>query len=294
MVPPKQDPVRNPLLIIQVVLIGMLFVALTLSAIFERGAPGSAPTADVNAIKTEAVLATWASATQTAEVWTPTLQFTPTAENAPTLSATVTPSPTSTAQYTPPLSTTDTPSSAATRPPEPILRTGTGDSLFYPEKWPGPAVVRITYDGSGFFSVWTLDKDGKRELQLANSLGAYHGDSLIDFLGNQRTLHFEVRTAGAWQIELLPLSSAHRESIPGVIAGTGDEVILLDGSQTPERLTVDASDAWGNFTVWAYGGASNLMINAVAPYTGTMPLPSVTTAIAVKAIGPWSLEIITR
>ncbi|MFH1186387.1 MAG: hypothetical protein V1755_15360 [Chloroflexota bacterium] len=270
MLPTKPDPVRNPLLIIQIVLIGMLFVALTLSAIAERDAPASAPTANVNAIKTQASLTAWANPTRTAEASTPAAEYTPTP------SATATPSPT------------------PTQPPEPILRTGTGDSVFHPQKWIGPAVVRITYDGRGPFLVWTQNENGKRELMLANSLGAYHGSSLIDFQGPQRTLRIEVRTAEAWHIELLPLSAARREHIPGAIRGTGDEVVLLDGSQAPDLLTADASTAWGNFSVWAYGNPSHLVINAVAPYTGALPLPPGTTALAVKAIGPWSLQLTAR
>lgn len=258
----------------------MLFVALTVSAITERDAPAIAPSADVNAINTEAILTAWASATQTADAWTSTAEYTPT------------PSATATPSRTP--SATARPSPTPTQPPEPIFRTGSGDSVFYPEKWVGPAVVRITYDGRGSFLVWTQNENGEREQLLANTVGAYHGSSLIDFLGNQRTRRLEVRTAEAWQIELLPLSSARHELIPAIITGTGDEVVLLEGSEATDRLNADASGAWGNFTVWAYGDPSNLLINSVAPYTGTMPLPPGTAALAVKAIGPWSLEVTAR
>ena len=276
MAPPRQDPVRNPLLVIQLVLIGLLFVALTLSAIAEHGAPAITPTAHVDPLSTDAVPDAWARAEQTAAAWTPTASHTP----APTATA--------------PPSATAAPALTPTQPPEPILRTGTGDSVFYPQKWVGPAVVRITYDGRGPLLVWTHDENGKREVMLTNSLGAYHGNSLIDFQGPQRTLRLEVRTTEAWQIELLPLSAARREPVPGVIRGTGDEVVLLDASQAAEILTADASTAWGNFTVWAYADPAHLVINAVAPYTGAVPLPPGTTALAIRAIGPWSLQLTAR
>jgi hypothetical protein len=86
----------------------------------------------------------------------------------------------------------------------PILRTGIGDSVFYPQKWVGPAIVRITYGGAGALVVWSQNANGDREALLANTTGPYRGDSLIDVLGSQRTLRFEVRTAGAWQIEVCP------------------------------------------------------------------------------------------
>jgi hypothetical protein len=37
-----------------------------------------------------------------------------------------------------------------------------------------------------------------------------------------------------------------------------------------------------------------LMIDAVAPYSGTVVLPGDTTVLAIKASGPWSLELTTR
>jgi hypothetical protein len=204
-------------------------------------------------------------------VGTPTLASTPTAL-APTASA----SPT------------------ATPPREPIAHSGIGDSVFYPQKWIGPAVVRISYDGPGPLTVWTQNDDAEREDMLANVVGPYQGNSVIDLFGNQRILRFEVRTAGAWTIEVLPLSTAMHLSIPGAIQGSGDDVVVFDGPFTPDLLMVDAPLATGAFTVLSYGSQRDEVIGTSGPYSGTVSIPRDTTVLAVKALGPWRLEIATR
>ena len=270
MIKPQRS--RTALLILQVMLIGMLLAALVLSALAERSTPPPTPTVDVDEMNTAAVLTVRAGATQTAAAWTPTAGI----------------SPTPSATDTPP------PSPTATPPREPIVRTGSGDSVFYPQKWIGPAVVRITYDGRGSLVVWAQNANGEREALLANSSGPYRGDSLIDVQGNQRTLRFEVRTADAWQIEVLPLSQARRTVVPGAVSGNGDDVLVLDGPLPPDLLVVDASAAAGSFSIWAYGDASSPVVSAPAPYAGTVALPRQTTTLAVKAVGPWHIEITTR
>jgi hypothetical protein len=174
------------------------------------------------------------------------------------------------------------------------LRTGTGDSVFYPQKWIGPAVVRITFSGEGPLLVWTQNDNGDREELLTNTIGPYDGDSLIDLLGSQRTLRFEVRSGESWQIEVLPLSRARHLAAPGSVGGTGDEVIVLEGLYEPDLLQVDASGATGVFAVWAYGGGRERVISSYAPYMGTVPIPKGTTALTIRATGPWSLEITIR
>jgi hypothetical protein len=270
MIKPQRS--RTTLLILQIVLIGMLIAALTLSALAERQAATPTPTVDVSDLSTLAAVTEQALATQTVAASTPTLELSP----------------------TPPA--TETPAASPTPTPQrvPILRTGIGDSVFYPQKWVGPAVVRITYDGSGTLVVWAQNANGDREALLANTTGPYRGDSLIDVLGSQRTLRFEVRTAEAWQIEVLPLTEALHTTAPSTVSGTGDQVLVVDGSLPPDLLVVDASTATGSFSIWAYGDSGGPVITAAAPYAGTVALPRRTTALAVKAVGPWRLEITTR
>ena len=189
---------------------------------------------------------------------------------------------------------TESPSPTSTPPREPILRAGSGDLVFYPQKWIGPAVVRVGHDGAGPLTVWTQNDNAEREDMLVNAIGPYHGNSAIDLLGSQRILRFEVRTADAWTIEVLPLSAAIHMTIPGAIQGAGDDVVVLEGPFAPDLLTMDATSVSGDLSVLAYGTQRDQVIGAVGPYTGTVSIRRDTTVLAVKSTGPWRLEITTR
>lgn len=266
----RSDPARTILLVIQLLLAIALIVALILSAIQARNdaAPTPAPTstelAPPSALPTEPV-----------DLATATTAFTPT------------PLPT----HTPIPTATTAPSPTAFR--ETITLTGQGDAVVYPQKWIGPALVRINYDGGGPLLVWTQDNNAERVDLLAQTNGPYHGASFMDFIGNQRSLRFEVRTTDHWQIDVMPLTLARHENVPGTFRGEGDEGIVLQGAR-PDLLTVDASSATGAFVIWAYGQGRTQVLTTIAPYIGTLALPRDTTALAVKSSGPWSLEITTR
>ena len=267
----QPDRLRNPLVVVQVILIGLLLLSLTLGALLERD-ERAAPSATATLTATQAEMTATVASTDTAGPATSTLESTATA--LPTQ--------------------TSSPSPTATPPREPILHTGIGDSVFYPQKWIGPAVVRIGYEGAGPLTIWTQNDSAEREDMLVNIVGPYHGDSVIDLLGNQRILRFEVRTAEAWTIEVLPLSAAMHLTIPGAIHGADDAVVVLEGAFAPDLLTVDAPTATGDFSVLAYGAQRDQVIGAVGPYAGTVSIRRDTIVLAVKAHGPWRLEVTTR
>lgn len=267
----QPDRPRHPLIVLQVVLIGLLVISLTLGALLE-GEDSASPTEATTFTPTVMAATATKAVTETSSPATPTLE------------------PTSTT----PATFTASPSATATPEREPIARSGAGDSVFYPQKWVGPALVSIGYDGAGPLTVWTQNDNAQREDMLVNVAGAYHGNSVIDLLGTQRILRFEVRTAGQWNIVVLPLSSAMHLTIPGSIQGAGDDIVVLDGPFAPDLLTVDASTSIGDLSVFAYGEQRDQVIGAVAPYAGTVSIRRDTSVLAVKARGPWRLEITTR
>jgi hypothetical protein len=265
----RSDPARTPLLIVQIILVAALFVTLTLAALSDRGPDAVTPASPTAATHTQVVV-------------TPSAALTPTA----TASAAA-------AASTPTLPPTEAPLPTPTEQREPIVLTGSGDSIKYPQKWIGPALVRINHSGDGPFLVWTQDQNAERVDLLAKSPGPYQGASLIDFTGAQRTLRFEVRAAGTWQIQVLPLSLARHENVPGLFQGTGDEAVVLQGAP-PDLMTVDASSATGELSIWSYGRTEDLLVNTTAPYMGTVAIPKDAAGLGVKASGPWSIEITTR
>jgi hypothetical protein len=267
----QPDRPRNPSTVVLIILIGLLVISLTLGAVLE-GDQAAAPTIAATPTPTEAEKSPTAVLTDTAGPATPALESTPTA----------------------PATAIETPSPTATPPREPIVHSGSGDSVFYPQKWIGPAVVRVSHDGAGPLTVWTQNDNAEREDMLVNVVGPYRGNSVIDLLGIQRILRFEVRTADAWTIEVLPLGAAMHLTIPGAIQGAGDDVVVIEGPFPPDLLSVDAPAVTGEFTVLAYGTQQDRVIDAVGPYNGTVSIPRDTTVLAVKAVGQWRLEITTR
>ncbi len=45
----------------------------------------------------------------------------------------------------------------------------------------------------------------------------------------------------------------------------------------------------GNFTVWAYGGSADLLVNVIGAYSGTVVVPRDTQFLAITCNGSWSL-----
>jgi hypothetical protein len=48
----------------------------------------------------------------------------------------------------------------------------------------------------------------------------------------------------------------------------------VKGTGRPDLLKVDASQAKGNFAIWGYGNDRDLLVNEIAPYSGTVVVAS--------------------
>jgi len=222
-------------------------------------------------------------ATRTAEVViTQTFEALPTETPLPT--KTPIPSKTSIPSNTP------RPTNTATPAPQPIILTGTGDMVVDVPKWDGPALLNITYTGNRNFAIWSYASNGEKIDLLVNTIGQYKGIRPIDFRSDESTVRLEIKASGAWEIHVLPLEYITQVHIPGTYESTSDDVIALVGGK-PDLLTVDASTATRNFVVYSYGNYSDLLVNEIAPYTGTVVLSSDTIILEIIATGSWSIQI---
>ena len=155
--------------------------------------------------------------------------------------------------------------------------------------------MKIKYTGNRNFVVqnYPVGSGNPYDL-LVNTIGSYEGTVPLDFHDGEQTARFEITATGAWEIQILPISDARTEHIPGMISGIGDDVILIGGG-VPDLLKADASQASRNFIVEAVANNSiDLVINDIAPYTGTKILDSGTVALIIHATGLWTLDISTR
>ncbi len=257
--------------IVLLIVSGFLLCYCLMALPLGRGSGTSdAPTQNLNAVETNAFQTAWAPFTQTA------------------LASTATPSQTPLPTETPLPTPTNTP------PPEPILLTGSGDSIVDVAKWNEPAIMRAKYSSGGNFIVQNYDANNQQIELLINTIGSYEGTVPLDFLIGEMTARFEVKASGPWEIQILPLTQMRHAAIPGNIQGIGDDVIYLDGANA-DLINANANTAQGNFIVFSYSKSGvDLIFNEIAPYAGTALLNGSTFMISIKTEGNWSLDVTTK
>lgn len=215
---------------------------------------------------------------------TPT-EPTNTPEPTTTPAPTDTPAPTSTPEPTETPAPTETP----TPLPEPIVLSGTGDSIVDVEKGPEPALVQIEGNAaSRHFAVTSLGEGNEQLNLLVNTTEPYAGMRPLDFLEGEHTVRFEVTGEGDWTIEILPLGAIEVVSIPGEISGNGDYVFAVEGN--PDTAQISGNAAGRHFAVRGYGsGFPDLLVNTTDPYDGRVLLSADTLILEVTGVGEWTV-----
>jgi hypothetical protein len=115
----------------------------------------------------------------------------------------------------------------------------------------------------------------------------------LDFGSDEVTTRLEITASGNWEIQIVSILMMRIEHIPGTFTGSGDDVVYLAGG-APDLMVVDASTANGNFAIWSYGDSGrDLLVNEIAPYTGTVIVPRDDFILEITAEGSWSIEVKT-
>lgn len=218
-----------------------------------------------------------------------------------TRSQTRTPRPTQTPMptYTPRPTQTRRPTATPTPLPEPMVFTGTGDQVVDLD-WDGSALLHITYTGSGNFAVWSYDDNGEVIDLLVNTIGRYDGIRPLDFSSADDTTRLVIESSGEWTIQVSPLDMMRGVELPATFSGTGDDVVYLIAPGRPDLLTIDASTATGNFAVWASSEHRDLLVNEIAPYTGTVMIPRDIpgsrhwVVLTIEAEGKWTIKATSK
>ena len=175
--------------------------------------------------------------------------------------------------------------------PEPIILSGSGDSIIDIEKSNISMVVHIIGNSSSsHFAVTSYNKNGERIELLVNTTEPYNGIRPLDLMSGEWTSRFEISASGDWIIEVLPLSSLRVLFVPGSIEGKDDEVFIVTGG-IPDLAKINGNNSSNYFGVLAYNGGRDLLVNTTDPYDGTVMLNNKTIIIEVIAIDGWSIEI---
>ncbi len=211
------------------------------------------------------------------------------------LQSTIVPSATRSSKptNTPRPANTNTPEPTKTAAPKSIKISGSGDDIVDFVKWEGAAIGIFTNSGSSNFIVRSYDNEGEYVDLLINTIGTYQGTVPIDFASDEQTARLEIKSSGQWKVQILPLSSARTSTVPGIITGNSDDVVILTGGK-PDLIKA-TSTGEGNFIVWSYSSNDrDLIFNKIAPYSGKATLNSSTIVLTISAEGDWSLEITAR
>jgi len=204
-----------------------------------------------------------------------------------------TPEPTDTAKATetPRPTNTPKPTSTPTPTPEPIIITGSGDSIVDIDKEDEPALIHIVGNSAGrHFAVTNYGIGGEKIDLLVNTTNPYDGIRPLDFSKDELTGRLEIKATGEWTIEVLPLTSAHTLSVPGAFEGVGDDVLILTGG-TPDLATIIGNATSRHFAVISYGKRRDLLVNTTDPYDGTVILDRDTVILEITAEGSWSISV---
>jgi putative cell wall-binding protein len=170
-------------------------------------------------------------------------------------------------------------------------KSGMGTAFYNLPPGARAGVVTLRHDGRSNFVVWALDADNNKVALLANEIGSYPGTvswGVNDYAESAVKLFIEAD--GGWTASFKPISS-----LPGVQSqNSGSDVFLYAGG--PAALNLYYPSSQGNFIVWEtapgrYGLDSELLVNEIGAYSGSVPLRAGFAVIDVTADGPWAASI---
>ncbi|MDQ1053127.1 hypothetical protein QE394_001055 [Arthrobacter sp. SORGH_AS 212] len=151
----------------------------------------------------------------------------------------------------------------------------------------GAQVAVITHAGWSNFAVHTLDKTMDSTDLLVNTIGNYTGTVLFDARSRDgETTALKITADGPWTVKFIPLTSVRSFDGSKPMTGLGDDVFAYTGTAKAATFTHDGSR---NIAVHSYGTRSDLLVNEIGPYTGTVVwTPGFYT---VTADGNWSATL---
>lgn len=170
-----------------------------------------------------------------------------------------------------------------------MSESGSGDTLITLPDGVSAGMVTAEHSGSSNFVINVLDSTNQASGDLlVNEIGSYSGTTAYGLTGlSDDATSLEVTADGPWTIDIAPLADAaeFEES------GSGDGVFLYSGDAT----AVDASHSGeSNFAVWQMSDGwmgSDLLINEIGSYSGTVPLTAGPALIVITADGSWELAL---
>lgn len=168
---------------------------------------------------------------------------------------------------------------------------GTGDrSVTLDSGTNSPALLRVTAGGTGPFQVRSFDATGRALATIIDRVAPYSGTRAVNLETGPTVARLDIEAADSWAIDVVPLSEAPRVAAPGHYDGTGDEVLIVQGTPTTARF--EALATGGRFVVVGYGTIGTSLIDVETPYSGSVIMPTEARLLLdVSARVDWTLDL---
>ncbi|MCX4698996.1 hypothetical protein [Streptomyces sp. NBC_01373] len=167
---------------------------------------------------------------------------------------------------------------------EPKIYEGTGDDVVTIEK-PAEGAAIVSFECAACTSNVMVKTNGAESL-IVNTIGAYSGRHLIDVRSGGSTTQATIKATASWKLTVSGLDKATAVSGASV-SGTGNDVLRVTGETTKAAVT---NQGESNFIVSVYpeDGFSDLPINTIGAYKGTVPMES-PAYVQITSSGNWSV-----
>jgi hypothetical protein len=170
-------------------------------------------------------------------------------------------------------------------------KAGSGDGFYNLPAGARGGAATITYQGGSNFVVWALNAQNEKVDLLVNEIGSYSGTvSWGVVYGSSGAVKLQISSSGPWTVKYAPVSS-----LPGIQSqSSGDGVFLYDGGPSALNLFYPGS---GYFGVWETKTGTyqpldtDLLVNEIGPYSGSVPLRNGYSVIDVSADGAWAASV---
>jgi hypothetical protein len=155
---------------------------------------------------------------------------------------------------------------------------------------PGPVIVYARYKGPQNFIVQALDSKGEGGDVLVNTIGVYEGTVPLDFFGGDTPL-LEVTANGPWHIEIRDIRTALH--FDAKVQGHGDKVLIYTGKAGTAAISHVGKRTFlvREVTRSRNDSRTDLNLEAVGPYRGSVRWAAGDASVIVQADGDWSIRV---
>lgn len=160
-------------------------------------------------------------------------------------------------------------------------------------KWRGPALIHIEYEGTDKFSAWNLSEEGNLLYFALFADEGYSGTQILDFSDNLalQTYFLEIYTTGKWNVEILPFEYGRRVNVPGIVTGINNDVIFLEGGK-PSSVEISIYESGHSFVLSGVDDEGVLQIsNGAPPYHGVAKIGQDVKMLIIECIGEWQINV---